>query len=248
MGVKKSPLPETVLVLGDVHIPFHDERALALALKVNKLLKPSLTVQIGDWGDQHFASRHSRRPGEPAPNKKAELSRITEETARLEGSTYGSLLMVEGNHCIRMHLRALDKDPDNAEYVPTIRELYGMSDEVQTSDYGDPVHMGHVAFVHDLASDTRKTLSAAGQCVVVGHGHRLEIIYGGDLGEGKHFAMQVGWLGNPSHKVFSYAKSSTRRQWMLGLGWLRRIGNVYVATPIPMIDYTVYIEGRVITL
>lgn len=54
--------PQRVLVLSDVHIPYHDTQALDAALAYGKKLKPSIILLNGDIGDFYGVSRHSKDP------------------------------------------------------------------------------------------------------------------------------------------------------------------------------------------
>lgn len=55
----KIPGPNKVLILSDVHVPFHDEQALQLALKGSK---PDIILLNGDQIDFYSVSRWEREP------------------------------------------------------------------------------------------------------------------------------------------------------------------------------------------
>jgi predicted phosphodiesterase len=245
-------LPETVLFVGDMHIPYHSVDAWDHYLRVIKALKPDLVVQVGDQGDMHAASKHGRRPGAPKHDLETEVKALRKEQKRFETAcAYGRLKMLEGNHDIRLALRMLDRVPEFSSVVtPTVRQLYGMGGHVETHPYQELVHIGPVAVVHDVGKSgkmaTHDALAAAEQCIVQGHTHRGECVYGGNLGGTKHFAMTVGWGGDPNSPAFSYASAVTRRSWAHGLGWMRLIEGVYFAAFCPRVNGKIVVEGRTI--
>lgn len=53
---------ETVLILPDAHIPYHDKEALSLAVEFGRKLKPSVVLLNGDFGDNYSVSPHETDP------------------------------------------------------------------------------------------------------------------------------------------------------------------------------------------
>jgi len=53
---------ESVLILPDAHIPYHDKEALQLALTFGKKLQPSVVLINGDWADNYSFSPHETDP------------------------------------------------------------------------------------------------------------------------------------------------------------------------------------------
>jgi len=240
-------LPKTVLLVPDVHVPFHDKRAWNLILKVQRILKPALTVQLGDFGDLYNASRHSRRPGGPLITLKEERTACRHEWRRLE-DTSNELWFLGGNHDIRVSSNLLNKAPEMADCFGDIREFYNFDTAVTSFPYQQLVHIGKVALVHDVgksgANATRDGLNSAQHCLINGHTHRLEMLYGGNIMGERHFSMSCGYVGDINSPAFDYANATVKRHWQLGMGWLRFIDGLCYATPIPMVNYTCVIEGR----
>lgn len=240
-------LPKTVLCVPDVHVPFHDKRAWNLILKIQRILKPALTVQLGDFGDLHAASRHKPRPGGPAQTLKEERTACRHEWKRLEESA-NELWFLGGNHDIRTSSTMLEKAPAMADCFGDIREFYDFDTAVTSYAYQELVHIGKVALVHDIgksgANAARDALNGAQHCIINGHTHRLETIYGGSIMGDRHFSMSCGYVGDLNSPAFDYANATVKRHWQLGLGWLRFDGGVCYATAVPLVNYTAMIEGR----
>ena len=77
LGWQKNVIPKTqatrreplvlngalkVLILSDVHIPYHDETALETAIAFGKKKKPDVIILNGDIGDFYGVSRHDKDP------------------------------------------------------------------------------------------------------------------------------------------------------------------------------------------
>lgn len=52
----------TALILSDIHIPYHDEKAVMAAVEYGKKQKPDIVILNGDIGDFYAVSRHDKDP------------------------------------------------------------------------------------------------------------------------------------------------------------------------------------------
>jgi predicted phosphodiesterase len=88
---------ERVLILPDVHIPYHDNSALLVAVKEGKRRKPTTVLLNGDWGDFY-----SQSPHETNPKKRAlglELTRQSQGLQWLRGEfPKARIIHKSGNH------------------------------------------------------------------------------------------------------------------------------------------------------
>jgi predicted phosphodiesterase len=50
------------LILSDIHIPYHDEKAVGAAVEYGKKQKPDIVILNGDIGDFYAVSRHDKDP------------------------------------------------------------------------------------------------------------------------------------------------------------------------------------------
>lgn len=105
MNVYRVPLTggaRKVVVIGDVHIPFHDEIALRLALRVIKLVKPDYVVLNGDIVDFFGISRFTKNPAR-ALEFHNEISIARDVIHRIRDAAQGATwIYIEGNHEARM--------------------------------------------------------------------------------------------------------------------------------------------------
>ncbi len=62
-----------ILVIPDLHAPFHHPEALAFLRSMKNIWDPDVVVCLGDLGDQHGWSRHERMPDAPGQGDEDEL-------------------------------------------------------------------------------------------------------------------------------------------------------------------------------
>lgn len=77
LGWQKDALPKSIsedrpdlvikgkhkaLILSDIHIPYHDEKAVMAAVEYGKKQKPDIIILNGDIGDFYAVSRHDKDP------------------------------------------------------------------------------------------------------------------------------------------------------------------------------------------
>jgi predicted phosphodiesterase len=53
---------EKILLISDVHVPYHDKKAFNLVLEVGKKLKVDQVVIGGDFIDNYSVSSHDKNP------------------------------------------------------------------------------------------------------------------------------------------------------------------------------------------
>ena len=66
---------ESVLVISDLHIPYHHQSSFDFLQAVKKKYKPDLVVNIGDELDQHAISMHDSDPDLPSAGDELKLSK-----------------------------------------------------------------------------------------------------------------------------------------------------------------------------
>lgn len=235
-----------VLVIGDVHVPFHDKKAWNLLLEVIAYTRPDAIVQIGDYADMLAVSAHPPAAGEKHDLDR-ELKEVRKEWGKLEAAA-GSAMLVHtaGNHEHRLS-RYIAKNARAIEGIVTpLKELMGMSEDVIVRPYQEMFHIGRVGFVHDLGycgkTATAQTLEAAGQCVVHGHDHRGTVVYNGDTNGNRWFGLGTGCLADLSK--ITYMPPAKTRQWSLGFGIVDYVDGLAFAQFVPYVRGKFFLEGR----
>jgi hypothetical protein len=97
-----------VMVLPDLHLPYHDKEALSCALKAHDFLKPKRTIILGDWLDcEAFKSFEPKSMQEVRAYdlKKDEIDPCNELLDILQANTKLTVF-IEGNHEVRIEKSA----------------------------------------------------------------------------------------------------------------------------------------------
>ena len=239
---------QSILIVPDTHVPFHDKRAWELMMKVGKDLKPSVVVVVGDFLDCYSVSSHSKDP--------SRVLRMPEEIAEgkaklrdLVGLKPSRKIYIAGNHEDRLRRYLQDKAPElfGVVDIPGLLEL--PKDKWEYIPYQSAVKIGKVHFTHDVGNSgrysTQKALDIFQGSVVVGHSHRLSYVVEGNAKGEMKVGAQFGWLGDSS-KIDYLHQVKVKTNWALGfgIGYVEdKTGTVYL-TPVPIVQYKCVVAGK----
>jgi predicted phosphodiesterase len=230
---------EPILILPDVHRPFHDQRAWDLVMQVGKKFPPHHLVSIGDFADFYTVSSHSKDPDR--------TTRLSEEIAdarrgldELDGLKAKNKIFVAGNHEDRLTRYLRDKAPELFELV-SIPAIFGLKERSwEYVAYKHHTKIGKLYLTHDVGSAGRhaatKALDTYQHSVVTGHVHRLQyIVEGNAVGEFKLSAM-FGWLGDAKQIDYMHMVNVSKN-WALGFGfgYIHPESGIAYLTPVPII-------------
>ncbi len=234
-----------IIVIPDTHAPYHDKAAYDLAIRAIKAVKPHIIVVIGDFPDCYAVSSHKKNPQRLA-NLKQEIDTAHTELHRRD-TLADRLILTEGNHEDRIERYLCERAPELYGLV-SARELLGCDDgKWEWYPYRSVCKIGKVSFTHEVGHfgkyAANASLAAYGGNIVFGHSHRGAIVYGGNLRGERHFALNVGWLGDL--KAIDYMHISQTRDWQHGLGYLEMDsrGNAWAGF-CPMINRSIIVGGK----
>lgn len=210
---------KTTLVVPDTHIPFHDAGAVDLIRTIIRVCQPNRVVFLGDWADNYACSRFIKDPArEYALKDELEISGIE---LRSIVDLCPDYYFCEGNHEIRFAKFIAERAPELAAVTPTIREMWGIP-ESQWIPYYRHITLGQVSYAHDIGHSgkgaVRQSLDAFAESFVFGHTHLGGVLYDGDVHGRRRFALNAGWLGDPTH--IDYRHQAKCRGWARGFGWI----------------------------
>lgn len=98
-----------VLILSDIHIPYHDEAAVAAAIAHGKKKKPDVIILNGDIGDFYGVSRHDKDPRRSLAD---ELDAIRQFLFHLRKQFPNARILYKiGNHEARMEMFLVKNAP-----------------------------------------------------------------------------------------------------------------------------------------
>jgi len=247
--MKKNKL-EKILIVSDTHRPYHNKKAWALMLRAAKEFKPDTVVIMGDYADFFDVSSHSKSP-ERRFQLAEEIADVKVGLQELKDLGASRQIFIEGNHENRLVRYLADKAPELFKLIniPDILELKKF--DFEYVPYKEYTTIGKMNFTHDLGQAGRtahlKALDSFQDNIIIGHVHRMHYSVEGDAKGVKHLGASFGWLGDENEVDYMH-KAKIKREWCLGFGIAyhnKTTGNVY-AVPVPIIENTCLIEGKLI--
>lgn len=236
-----------LLVVPDAHRPYHDQRAWNLMLKVARDFKPKLLITIGDLADCYAISDHLKDPRR-AVEFKEEIADVNVGLDELDSLGATDKVFIAGNHCDRL-VRYLQKKAPELHDLHTIPKLFRLKERGwQYVGYREHTKRGKLYLTHDVGVAGRyavyRCLEAFEHSVVTGHTHRLAYVVEGNATGTRKVSAQFGWLGDIK-QVNYMSRVKVIKDWTLGfgIGYISERGIAYL-TPVPIIDYTCCISGK----
>lgn len=226
---------DSALVLGDLHMPFHDRRRLKEVFNLVRVLRPTHIVQVGDLYDLYTFSRYAKSLNLVSPEEEIFAARRYGEEmwAGLNKlSPKSKKVLLKGNHDDRivkqLYLRLPELAEDMVEnYVHPKYQFAGVHTQKSSQQHFDLRLNGerirfHHGFLSRLGDHMRKWLCTT----VVGHSHRPGIIYDNINGRGIYEA-NAGYLGDKNSRVFRYGESEAKN-WVRGVLHINEYGPQFI--------------------
>lgn len=238
---------EPVLFVPDTHAPYHDARAVNLVLRVARYFQPITVIILGDFIDNYRISDYNKDPRRLGSLQDeiavaASLLRAFERVSRRR-------IYIEGNHEYRLHRYLCAKAPEIYTMVAESDALGLRRGGWEHVPYKSDTSLGKLFLTHDVGQSgihsTRQAMHSYQDNVIIGHNHRMDYHVQGNAKGIPHLGASFGWLGDVT-KVDYMHQMKARSNWATGFGWARfdkKTGFVYV-TPVPIINYTCVVEGR----
>jgi len=207
----------SVLVISDLHIPYHHQDAFDFLKALKKKYKPDLVVNIGDELDHHAISMHEHNPDLMSAGD--ELKQSKEYIRDLE-KIFPKMTLVHSNHSSLVYRRAL-KYGLPKDYLKSYNEFLGVGNGWKwVDDYTITLSDGsRCFFTHGMSADVLKVAQQYGMNTVQGHYHTKFSIGYYSNPEDLIWGMQVGCLINQKSMAFDYAKNFKSR-FIVGCGMI----------------------------
>lgn len=218
----------TFVILGDTHFPFQDNNAIDKAIALIKKMQPDYVVQVGDLYDLYSFSRYPKNPNFITPEQEMKEGRAGAELMwrRIRAASPRSkLVQLHGNHDYRM-VKYVSESAAAATHVMKkyLKEVMTFPG-VQT--VSDEHEIDGIAFMHGFRKHGEHAKYNQ-QSTVVGHLHKPGIVYLSNR-HGPYWELNVGWLGDYRHEVFSYAAQKRMHGMLVGVGVIDELGPRFVA-------------------
>lgn len=179
----KLPLScNNILLISDLHIPYHDVEAITIALDYGKKNEINTVFINGDLIDNHQVSRFERDPKKRSVKEEFDATKQFLRTLR-EIFPQASIYWLKGNHCIRWEKFLLQKAREiwDDPYFHLEERLQLNEEKVVLLDDKVLVKAGKLSITHGHhifkgvftpVSPARGAFMRAKQSVMVGHLHR----------------------------------------------------------------------------
>ncbi len=205
-----------VLVISDLHIPYHHKDAFAFLKEIKKQMKPDFIVNIGDLLDFHGMSMHDHNPDLASPGDEMTIAR--EYVKELEW-IFPTVVEVESNHSSMVYRRAL-KSGMSRQFLKSYGEFLGTKKWTWQDDLTITLpNNQRCFFTHGRAADILKVSQTMGMNAVQGHYHTKFLISWWANPDNLFWGMNVGCLINQKSLAFAYAKNFKTR-FILGCGMI----------------------------
>jgi len=207
----------SVLVISDLHIPYHHQDAFDFLKALKKKYKPDLIVNIGDECDQHMLSFHEHNPDLMSAGDELKASKgYVKELEKI----FPEMTLVHSNHSSLVYRRAL-KYGLPKDYLKSYNEFLGVGNGWKwVDDLTITLSDGsRCFFTHGISADVLKVAAQYGMNTVQGHFHTKFSIGYFSNPDALIWGMQVGCLINQKSMAFDYAKNFKSR-FIVGCGMI----------------------------
>jgi len=239
------------ILLPDCQIPYHDERAIAVATKFVDYKKPDILVQMGDFLDCKGLGKWCK--GKPGQVEGRRLSteciqgyKILSEWRDVAPKADRFILI--GNHDVRLEF-LLEEMPYMEGMIRSLNEGLKLDElgykEVRCYPDGEALHIGKLIVTHGHwhgINAARKHADEMGCSVAHGHNHTISIQPKNHFFEDH---VRAGFsMGTLSKRRMDYTKGMpTPHQNGIGMGYLLPDGRFWL-NPIPIIGGEFVYEGK----
>lgn len=234
------------VVIPDIHVPYHDVRALKVLCKVIKALKPNHLIVLGDSLDFYQLSKFDKNPLRKT-SVSDDVSDFRDVLYQLDGACplQATKVFLEGNHEHRLQKWIWANATELGKMIPSLEAYCGFKDlGWRFYKYGDFYRLGDVLYMHGDRCGLNVTLNMIrkyGCSVVHGHDHGAAIRWFANA-VGRMFALNCGHLSDMTQQEYLYGGVA---DWTQGFGLVEYSDDYKIAVPhfIPIIDDKAIVRG-----
>jgi len=206
---KKNNAVETILIFGDMHIPYHRDGSIEFLRAIKDKYNPTKVICTGDELDNHAMSFHETDPN--CLSAGDELEEAIKYMKQLY-EIFPEVDLVDSNHG-SMVFRKAKFGGIPLKYIRSMREIIeapaGWS---WHKDYTYTMSNGQDLFVtHGLKKKSRQLAEQYGCCVVQGHYHEDSCIQYSSSPRQLIWGCSAGCLIDDESLAMEYNKSNLKR-------------------------------------
>lgn len=234
-SVRKEDVAEDnsrVLLISDLHIPYHHQDALAFLKHLKEKYNPTRVICLGDELDKHALSYHDSDPDLLSAGD--ELRKSLPVVAELH-KMFPVMDIIESNHGSLVWRKAKTFGIPK-HYIKGYNDVLGVGDGWKWSfDLTITLPNGQKCYIHHgKTSDVIKLSQQMGMCAVQGHFHEsFKVDYWGNP-NGLFWGLQTGCLIDDDALAFSYNNVNIKRP---------MIGTAVIIDSQPILEPLIMDEG-----
>lgn len=241
-----------MLVIPDVHAPYHHIHAYRCLLDVARRWRPDVAVCLGDFADFAAVSSHPKDPRRLMPfvdEVGAVNDALDELDLALKQGGCRTKDFLQGNHETRLDRYMMKQAPDVREFVDWADLLKLDRRNWRVTPYMKAIGYGHLQLSHEFgrfgANAARSVMVDLGHSGAFGHTHRLCVEYKGQLDGSRHVGATLGWLGDPAAIDYRHA-NAVRRDSIHAIGVIHfRADGTFWLQAVPIIKGRCVVDGEV---
>lgn len=218
MIIKYSISKKTIIVISDMHIPYHHPDSLKFLAAAKKKYKPDLVICIGDLGEFHDISFHPSDPDMDSAGR--ELIALRKYAKQLE-KIFPKMIIVGSNHG-DLPLRVAFDAGLPKDLIRPFNDIYQVGKGWQFVDDLTLVEGSEILyFAHFLGANVANAVAQRGVCVITGHTHTNFSISYVSTPRNLLWGMSVGCSIDKRSLAFAYNKLDLKRP-IIGHGLIRK--------------------------
>lgn len=222
-------MAKTILVAGDIHLPYGHGPSIKKTINLAESLKPDIFIQIGDLLDLFSFSRFPKTMSYMTP--KEELERGLEMAADFwhrvhKASPRSKCFQLLGNHDERLSKAILTQLPA-AESLISIKGLLTFPRVETMNSEREELVIGDTIVMHGFRSKLGDHAWHNGMNTICGHSHHGGVAYH-RLGEKTIWELNAGFLADAESFALSYTRQKRISKWTLGCGFVSELGPMFI--------------------
>jgi predicted phosphodiesterase len=235
-----------IIVLSDIHLPYHDPNALRIALEYMDDCQPDTIVLNGDIADFYGVSSYAKTKKD-AFSYQEELDFVRDWLEMLVARFPKSeIYYIEGNHETRAKRTLANRAPDYLS-VRDLRVKVQLGLDILGIIWvpeSQELKIGNLMFIHGhkarrhAGTTARAHFEDYGCSIIVGHVHRLSVAYKRNK-FGNHAMIENGTLCDLDVEYMKYP------DWQHGFTEVNYDGDDFSIVQHPIIDYKLITSDKV---
>lgn len=193
---------KTVLIIPDLHCPYHHPDAFSFLLKIKKQYKPDIVINLGDEVDGHAISFHTSDSALFSADK--ELEKAIEALQELY-KIYPKMYLVSSNHG-DLRYRKLKHHGIPIAHLKSQKQLYETPGWNWYNDLILNTHKGETYVCHGRSANGSKLSGELSMSCIQGHYHSKYSITWHSNGITDRYSMFSGCLISRTSLAFAYGK------------------------------------------